>query len=373
MSNSNTYDNYSFDYESMKDDLRYAEAKPGQKTVSSDRYWVLPSEECAIRFRLLPPIAGSNNRKPYFETRLHYLPNKGGYHCLKEKDTDGRWKGDCPICNYYNALYRKADEAKTLEISNRIKEAARKLKPVERIYFNAIAREWFDPDTKKTLYNVGPRILAVGKSLHAKILRAYCGSERLKQAPIGDISHPLKGRDITIVKLLSSDGVNKFPSYDESRFEEPSVLGTNEEIASWLGKLWDLGAERIDNLKPYSELEALVEIVQGKRVDPSISFNPDDYDLPVGFNDDQSDPDESPRSSKPAVFESKTQHSVQTTPASSVKPAASKTQKTAPTPPSKPTPQTEDTSFDVNLDDQAGIDVDENWVKDFQRAIDEAV
>ena len=351
------YDNYSFDYDSMKEDLKVAETKPGQRSNNnSNKYFLLPQEECAITFRLLPPRQGC--RKPYAETRLHYIKeNAPGFHCLKEKDVDGRWKGNCPICDYYNALYRKADEAKTKEQSDKIKAYAKKLKPVERCYLNALCREMVDPETKKTLYNVGPRILAVGKSLHAKILRAYCGSEKFKQAPLGDVSHPIKGRDFTIVKMLKSDGAFTYPNYDESRFEVPSILGDDEQISAWLDAMWDLEKERTDNLNTYDELREQIDILQGKKEDASVGFNADDYDLPADFGDDAAaDPVEQPtRREKPAVFETKVP---------AAKPAPKK---------EKPVPKEADVPFDIDLDSTSGIDVDESWVADFQRAINDAV
>jgi hypothetical protein len=359
------YDKFNFDnfdLDAMREDLKAAEAKPGQRTNDrSDKYVVLPNSECVLSLRILPPRPGE--RKPYAQTCLHYI-NKRAYHCLREK-VDGKWRGNCPICNYYNALYRKADDAKTKGEADRIKNIAKKFKPVQRNYYNVVIRELYDTDTKKTLTNIGPRIWAVGKSLHAKILRAMFGNEKFKQPPLGNIWHPLSGYDFTLVKQISTDGESTYPNYDESGFDkEPSMLGTEDQVETWLNALYDLERERLDELKTYDELYEQVEIVQGKKADPSVGFNSEDFDLPdedLVSGDDEADdvPVERPpvRRSQPAVFEA---------PA----PVARKVREE---PAPKRSLPKEDVSFDLDLDATSGIDIDDKWVKDLQRAVNEAV
>lgn len=344
---------FTFDADAMKKDLERVDAKPGQ-TKRSNKYLRLPDGECALVVRILPSKSG--NVLPYASTRLHYI-NGRSFHCLRELESDGYWRGNCPICTYYNALYRKADVAKTLEEADEIKAIARKFKPIERHYYNVIVREYVDPDTGETQKNVGPLVASFGKSLQAKILRAYVGDKKFKEPPLGNISHPLTGRDFKIIKEIIKDGNRKYPRYDASRFEEESALGDDDQIETWLGSLWDLEAERNDEMLSVDELQEQIDIIQGKKADPSVDFNVEDFSLPKEYSSDENE-DTSDSVSK-VVTETK----VESKPEPKSKPAQKPKKKESEEATSS------DVSFDMDLDDVDGIDVDDDWVKDIQKAV----
>jgi hypothetical protein len=355
-----TFDQYdfNFDADAMKKDLERVDAKPGQ-AKRSNKYLRLPDGECALTIRILPSKSG--NVLPYASTRLHYI-NGRSFHCLRELESDGYWRGNCPICTYYNALYRKADAAKTMEEAEEIKEVARNFKPIERHYYNVIVREYVDPETGETKKNVGPLVASFGKSLQAKILRAYVGDKKFKEPPLGNISHPLTGRDFKIIKELVKDGTRKYPRYDASRFEEESVLGDDAQIENWLGSLWDLEAERQDEMLGVEELQDQIDIIQGKKADPSVDFDVDEFSLPKEFNNtsEVSSDNASEESSKVSKSSSKMNED-----AGSTKSKSQSKKKSS----SESEDDTSDAPFDVDLDDVSGIEMDADWVKDIQKAV----
>ena len=216
---------------------------------------VKPGQTGVVAVRILPPIAGG---RLFQSTRLH-LVNGRKCHCPKEL-RDGKYDKHtpCAICDYYNALWRnadKAEEAGRIEEAERYKEEARKLKPIERYYYNAIVRKLVDE--KGEHHNVGPRILSVGKVLHKMIVRAIIGDET--EPPLGDITHPKTGYDFLIKKELRGTGGDAWPNYDRSCFaRDPSVLGTAEDIQKWVDNLHNLKELRI--LRSNDELEKEIAI-----------------------------------------------------------------------------------------------------------------
>lgn len=211
---------------------------------------VKPGQTGIVAVRILPPIQGG---KLFQFTRLHML-NGRKVHCPKPLIA-GKWDKNtpCKICEYYNALWAKADELEEKgrsEDAEKIKQEARSIKPVERYYYNAIVRKLVDEKGEHT--NVGPRILSVGKVLHKMIVRAIIGDET--EPALGDVTNPKTGYDFLIKKELRGTGTDAWPNYDRSCFaREPSILGTSDEIKNWVESLHDLKELRV--LRTAEELD----------------------------------------------------------------------------------------------------------------------
>jgi hypothetical protein len=212
----------------------------------------------SVTVRILPPVKGG---KLFQYTRLHLI-NGRKYHCPKPL-INGKWDKNtpCPICDYYNALWRRIEELEkkgVKEEAEDLKREARLIKPIERYYYNAIVREL--RSEKGVEKNVGPRILSVGKILHKMIVRAIIGDENEKA--LGDVTHPKTGYDFVIRKELRGMGKDAFPNYDRSSFaRESSPLGTADEIAKWQSNLHDL--TKLRTLKGIEELETQLAIHRG--------------------------------------------------------------------------------------------------------------
>jgi hypothetical protein len=191
-------------------------------------------------------------------TRLHYVNGKG-LHCPRElvNTQNGEfWKGPCPICEYYGQLWddirklggQEAEEAKPLVIK------ARGIRPVERYYYNCIVRQETNEETGAIEYNVGPKILPVGKTIHEIIIRGITGSkEDPADKGYGNVTDPINGRDFRIIKGLKGTGKDAYPEYNQSKFDaNTSPLGDPDQVADWLSKLHDLTTLRV--CKSYDEL-----------------------------------------------------------------------------------------------------------------------
>lgn len=212
----------------------------------------LPERDGYLLLRILPRQKG---KKLYCATRTHRLINPSevnparkakSHHCpkvLTMTDRGPAWRGECIICKYYSDLWQKS-EALTGKAQEDLQNQARAIKPVERFYYNVIVRQEQQKDGT-FLKNVGPKIYSCGKTVHAKILRAITGDEKAGEKPLGDISHPITGRDFRLVKKMTRSGKNEFASYDNSKFEDISVLGEPDQVEQWLANLHDLQALRL--------------------------------------------------------------------------------------------------------------------------------
>ena len=197
--------------------------------------------------RVLPPVKGE---KLFQSTRLHMIKGHS-VHCPKELVVGSKgepvWDRNtyCPICAYYNKLWGTVDkleeQGKKAE-AEKVKKEARSLKPIERYYYNAVARTEKD-NQGNVQKNVGPKILSIGKVLHRMIVRAIRGDKETGQPPLGDITDIKTGYDFLI--LMEVRGEEEFPNYDRTTFaREVSPAGTPEEVKKWAGSLHDLKALR---------------------------------------------------------------------------------------------------------------------------------
>ncbi len=177
-----------------------------------DNFARMPEGEGIVLVRILPPRKG---QKLYCVTRTHKLGQKN-IHCPQTL-VGGKWQGFCPVCNYYKNLWKEAD-AKGGHEAEKIQAEARSIKPLERYYYNVIVRSQINKDTGETEKDVGPKILSVGKNLHARIIRAILGDPTLDEPELGDVSDPETGRDLKIIKRLRKSGTESYPNYDESKF-----------------------------------------------------------------------------------------------------------------------------------------------------------
>jgi len=229
----------------------------------------MPEREGFVLMRFLPRKKGM---KLFCATRTHTLTNpatkqKRAYHCPKELSQTERngkmvpqWKGDCIIIKYYSDLWQKSEglsgkEAETLQ------NKAREIKPVERYYYNVIVRQEKDSKTGEVHKNVGPKIYSCGKQVHAKIMRAIVGDKDAGEAPLGDITHPVTGRDFKVVKKITKSGNREFPNYDFSKFEPESPAGTPEDLDNWLETVHDL--QSIRKVKTEEELKHALRVHLG--------------------------------------------------------------------------------------------------------------
>lgn len=207
----------------------------------------LPEGEGFVLMRILPRRKG---QKIYCATRIHYLTNpmngkKRSLHCPKElvmTDRGPRWQGECIICKYYTDLWAKS-EKETGKTRDDLQNKARQLKPVERYYYNVIVRSEKNK-AGETKNNVGPKIFPCGMKVHAKIMAAIVGDKLAGQKEYGDITHPMTGRDFRLVKKIAKGPQGTYPDYASSKFEDPSVLGSQTEMETWLENLHDLSTLR---------------------------------------------------------------------------------------------------------------------------------
>lgn len=210
----------------------------------------LPERDGYTLMRILPRKKGG---KHCCATRVHTLSNpttkkSRTYHCPKvlvQTEKGPKWQGDCIICKYYSDLWKQSESMSGKAQEDR-QAAARAIKPVERYYYNVIVRSEKDPKTGDVKKNVGPKIYSCGKTVHSKILRAMLGDEAAGENPLGDITHPINGRDFRVVKkVVKGGGGSEYPNYDNSKFEDVTPAGSPDELNTWLENLHDLQALRI--------------------------------------------------------------------------------------------------------------------------------
>jgi hypothetical protein len=205
---------------------------------------------CSVKYHFLKDSNG--NRKIFFSPKKLTKTEKGDY----------RWVGENTVIDkYLRDLWAKSEKV-TGKAQEDFRNQYREIKGIERYYYNVIVRQEKDPKTGEIIKNSGPKILSCGKTIHAQIVRAIVGDEAAGEEPLGDITNPKTGRDFKLVKKIvkGANGV-EYPNYDQSKFVDPSPLGTPDEIEKWVDNLHDLQAIRV--IKTEDELKHALKVHLG--------------------------------------------------------------------------------------------------------------
>lgn len=245
-----------------------------------DHFVKLPDGAGAVIMRILAPApAGTfgRDKNPLFQyTRVHKV-NGRNVHCLKELSRDSKGKlrfvGDCPICDYYSWLWQES-EKKDPDEAAKLQSQARLIKPIERYYYNVIVRKETDPKTGENRENVGPKILAVGKTLHSIIVDNIVGNAEKSIDKLGDVTHPKTGRDFKLIKQLKQSGKEVYPAYESSKFLEVSAVDP-DLYKVWVSNLHDLVALRV--VKDVPALKKELKIHLGLIPNEQTKFDPSEY------------------------------------------------------------------------------------------------
>lgn len=258
----------STDLAEMQNEYERVNAEPGSFVGNDflEKFVRLPERDGYTIMRILPRKKGG---KHYCATRVHTLSNpttkkKRTYHCPKalvQTEKGPKWQGECIICKYYGDLWEKS-ESLSGKAQEDLQNQARAIKPVERYYYNVIVRAEKDFKTGETKKNVGPKIYSCGKTVHAKICRAFVGDESAGEKGLGDIAHPINGRDFRVVKkVVKGGGGTEYPNYDNSKFEDVTPAGSPDELTTWLENLNDLQSLRA--VKSEDELKHALRVHLG--------------------------------------------------------------------------------------------------------------
>lgn len=219
----------------------------------------MPEKDGYVLMRFLPPQKG---KSLFCATRIHNIGNKR-FHCLRHRkqfpngiywvNGTSNPADDCPICQEYSRLWKISNNMKGDEQA-RVQAQAREIKPIERYYWNVIVRQQINSKTGQIEKNVGPKILSCGKTLQTIILESINGSELTGRKKLGNITHPVTGRDFRLVKKITKGNHgSEYPKYDQSSFEDPSELGTDDQIKVWL--------ENMHNLDDLRTMQAPAELL----------------------------------------------------------------------------------------------------------------
>ena len=268
----------------MYDELDLAEIEREKNLLSKknsgsnfmDKLVKMPDQAGFVVVRILPPRP---SEKLCCRTRTHtyksqFMESARNFHCLRNynKDTT-RWEGECPGCTYWGDLWNKIRRTPDGQELTKLKKEATDVKPVERYYLNGLVITSKPPTGQSP--DDGPLILSIGKILYTKILTAITGDKHNEVAGLGNVTHPITGRNFKIIKAIKP-GEEKWPDYGASTFLDPSKLGSEQQIKEWLSAMHELQSLR--RLDTPEEMLRVLRIYKGKEKDRRTSFDLSDLE-----------------------------------------------------------------------------------------------
>lgn len=266
-------------FDSLDDKQFTAEVNRLNKEVGGmDNYVRLPEKDGFVALRFLPKL---KNKPFYLACRVHRLgvyPNSKTVFCTRKlisTPRGDRWlatspDNDCPICIKYTALWEQTKKMTNKNEIEKVQSLARSIKPAERYYYNVIVRSQVNTKTKTLETNVGPKVYSCPKQVHEIVVQSITGSEISGRRKLGDIAHPVTGRDFRLVKQIKGGA---YPDYGQSAFEDISILGTDEQIRSWVKSYHDL--EAIPIMLPIEEIRKILStFIDGDVQQPKVASAP---------------------------------------------------------------------------------------------------
>ena len=201
--------------------------------------------------RILPAI--NEEDAFYYATAYHYINNKYVY-CRKYMDEDA----SCPVCAHASKIWKKYKETN----DERIAEEAKSLFAKQQFFYNALVR---DQEGDKVV------VLQSGNGIKTDLV------EIMLDDTYGDITNPVKGRDIGIKRK----GKGKATSY-QVMVRDRSLLAGDEDNAKEAAELIEAILEKrkvLHELVKYpTEEESEKEVRKYLEADGD---NDDDDDAPV--------------------------------------------------------------------------------------------
>jgi len=183
----------------------------------SNIFFTLPTGTDPVTLRILPGKGGSL----FHGFCQHRLCNSN--HPCHRTLVNHKWQGQCDYCALYQSLWQQQQV-----------QEAREVKPIERYFYNVVTRQGTFSK------NQGPLVFSMGKMLHTIVMRAVAGD--IDSPALGDVTAYKTGRDLLVVRKMQQAGNGcMYPSYDESRFLQPTVAGSGHEWDFWIACLHDLG------------------------------------------------------------------------------------------------------------------------------------
>lgn len=208
------------------DQYRWTELKKSLKhkifseeTTNKEDFFVPKDGKNVIR--LLPPLNG-----PFHVSRRQHYGQIGGGHTVQcgKRESQKKWVGECPICDYYNRLWNDSSESRQrgdLSTEQQLINKARQLKPVERHYYNV-------------LVNGEVKLFSAGKTIHDQFVKFICGDDETEA--FGDISNPATGRNVTLIKEMKGP----YPEYKVIPHRDETPIGTEAEVKSIMEQTYNL-------------------------------------------------------------------------------------------------------------------------------------
>lgn len=187
--------------------------------------------------RILPPW--NDEGVFYVATALHRIPDGMIWHCRRVKNEQ------CPICELYFELWKQHNlvAGKDKSVTSPFRKKATEIKPNKRYFMNALDRRTGEV-----------KVLSVGSIIFDKIISSMMDPDD----PLGDVTDPITGFDLKIVKITPKGGSDQWPKYDQTKFRtKSSPLGTKEEIAKYLDQLYDLN--KFVPLEKYEQMKIAID------------------------------------------------------------------------------------------------------------------
>jgi len=236
---------FKIDWSKTMDKIRDQSKSGGNKNSFKDERVYYPqfnengTAQAIIRF-----LPSKDTDIPFVSVFGHSVKGPGGYYIENCPTT---LKKECPVCKANSAIWDSEPDL------------ARSRKRKQSYYSNILViKDPANPENQGKVF-----LYKYGKKVHDKIMGKLQPGEDSIEEPVMIFDY-YEGADFKLLMKKVKVGAVEMPNYDDCRFDNPSPVGTDEEIEKLDNSLYGL-AEFVseENFKPYEELESKFNRVIG--------------------------------------------------------------------------------------------------------------
>lgn len=239
-----TKQKFKIDWSKAMDEIRKQNDKKSGNNFKDERIYYPEFSENGTAQAIIRFLPSPDTDIPYVSVYSHSIKGPGGWYIENCPTT---LKKECPVCKANSAIWETDPDT------------ARSRKRKQNYYSNIIViKDPLHPENEGKVF-----IYKYGKKVHDRIMEKIQPSEDSIEEPVMIFDY-YEGADFKLIIKKIKVGNVSMPNYDSCQFDNPSAVGTDEEIEKISKSLYGIAEFAAESsFKSYDELENKFDRIMG--------------------------------------------------------------------------------------------------------------
>lgn len=238
------------DWSDTMNKIREQTSNKGTNSYKDERIYYPEFNDNGTAQAIIRFLPSPDTDIPFVNVYSHSIKGPGGWYIENCPTT---LKKECPVCKANSAIW------------NTDQDTARARKRKQSYFSNILViKDPANPENENKVF-----LYKYGKKVHDKIMEKLNPGEDSIDEPVMVFDY-YDGADFKLIIKKIKVGSIPMPNYDSCQFDNPSPIGTDDEIDKVEKSLYKLGEfVSEENFKSYQDLEAKFNRVVGVSAPPA--------------------------------------------------------------------------------------------------------